>query len=403
MSCNRNCENNKPMGIIYPYSHGIMNACGCNCPTPPPIGGAQCPTGGSMQESAFMLVDNVPYIIDNTQTEYGQRINYAESVYTRITKRNDMACLNLDATIDMTEGIITNNLWNSYLIDKIGLLYDTLDGILDIQKSYTEVKMYFHVEDANGGVVYTNTETTIITKDKFHYTSINDFFVKSMKGIIITEIPALDFQGLYNFVIDKIEASVGIIHTKEHMTDQEINPFYQFTDNTTRIGMQHDAIAAVEADETILIASADINKGFPFQANLTTKMKFSFTAFTSTTIATGNTYDVYRALNNPSDVSIAELIEKVNTLTAKVETMGMVIEKLNTDVDELQTTVANIKPDIIEYAKNTEIEKGKLTYLEAGFVYQATETYTTTDDETTALADDLAADVEAGKLVRVSQ
>lgn len=403
--CNNGRKENdiNPMAVIYPYPNGIMNACGC-CPPPPPIGGVTYPSSGLMQESAFMLIDKTPYIIDNTQVEYGKRISVSENIYTRITRRTDVACLNMAATFDLTDTIITNTLWNSYLNDMISQAYATLEGVLPIQMSGVKFKLTFHIENASGGIEFSSNVSYTVQKNLFHYTDVMDYFVQSFKGMFITEIPQMDFNGVYNFVIDKLEAFVDTFDTKEHIVN-DLNPYYQFTNNNTRIVMQHDTIAQETPDDNILIAGIDINQAFPFQANLTTKVKISFTAFTANMIATGNTYDVYKCLTNPTDITIAALLKKINdleiALAAEHEALGQYEESNDAAVAAINTKLDGLYMTSVEYAKGIELKKGVFTYLEIGTVYQVAEDYTVTDDETTTLAEDLAADIDAGKLVSI--
>lgn len=408
MSCN--CENMKPgqpMGVIYPAPPMVPPcACVADCVQSRPAIATPYPAGQPMQENAFMLVNTVPYVIDNTLVTYGSGISVSESVYTRVTKRNDVACLNLSGTFDLTDGIITNALWNSYLNDMIAQKYATLEGVLPVQKSSVRFKLYYHVEDASGGVVYTSTHDCTVQQSKFHFTDVRDYFLQSFQGIYITEIPQLDYQGVYNFILDKMEAYVDVIDTKSHIVNG-LNPYYAFNSNNTHIAMQHDTIMAEAADTSVMIASIDIAVAFPFQANLTTKVKLSFTAFTCNMIATGNTYDVYKNLTNPTDITIAALLKKINDLeqglAAEHAALGQYEESNDAVVAAINTKLDGLYMTSVEYAKGVELKKGVFTYLEIGTVYQVAEDYTVTDDETTTLAEDLAADIDAGKLVSIKE
>jgi hypothetical protein len=55
-----------------------------------------------------------------------------------------------------------------------------------------------------------------------------------------------------------------------------------------------------------------------------------------------------------------------------------------------------------EYKKNTFYHKGAFTWITPGEVYQTTAEYTTTNDESITLEDALAADLAAGKLVKIT-
>jgi hypothetical protein len=103
------------------------------------------PASGQMQENAFMVVNTVPYVLDNTTTNYGTKISVSEQMYTQVTKRKDPSCINLDARIDMSGDIITNTVWNAFLQDTISGQYETLDQVLPIQKSGVKFKLYFHL------------------------------------------------------------------------------------------------------------------------------------------------------------------------------------------------------------------------------------------------------------------
>jgi hypothetical protein len=136
----------------------------------------------------------------------------------------------------MSGDIITNTVWNAFLQDTISGQYETLDQVLPIQKSGVKFKLYFHLENVSGGVVYESSITSIVKEHLFHYTDVNDFFVTSFKNVMATNIPQVDYAGIYTLIIDKMEAYVDTIDTKQHTTG-DMNPYYQWTDNNTHITM----------------------------------------------------------------------------------------------------------------------------------------------------------------------
>ena len=379
----------QPIAVMecYPYQKNMTpHQCDC-CTHMHQPETARFPVSGPMQENAFMLINNVPYITDNTNVSYGTKLSVSESIYTRFTKRKDPSCVNIAATIDMTGDIITNTAWNAFVQQVISSQYETLNDVLQIQKSSITFKIYFHVEDSTGGVVYESSVTTTIPKYQFHYTDVQDYFVTSFKDVVITNIPALDFQGVYNLIMDKIEAYIDTIDTYEHITDS-LNPYYQFINNNTHIVMQHNSIEEVEKDDTILIATADLDYTTPFQANLTTRVKISFTAFMSNMISCGNTYPIYKALYNPTEEIVSKLL--------------LQIQDLSTRLEALETEVGAIYSTAMEYKKNTYYHEGVLTWITKGELYQTTEAYTTTNDESITIEEAFAADIANGKLVIIS-
>lgn len=389
--CGCNCQ--PTIMVNYPYTRSAMYQCDC-CTAMHQPNTSRYPASGSMQENAFMVMNTVPYLVDNFTTNYGPKLSVSESIYTRVTKRKDPSCINLAAVIDMTGDIITNSVWNAFLEQTIAGQYETLDQVLPVMKSNVTFKLYFHVEDVNGGIVYESHMTSIVTDHLFHYTDVNDFFVTSFKNVMVTNIPQLDFQGVYNLILDKMEAYVDYIDTKEH-TEDDLNPYYTWANNNTKITLQHDTINGTIPDGNVLVASVDINHGMAVQLNVTTRLKVSFSAFMSNTIATGDTFGVYKSLYEPTQEIVDKLVKQVEDLTALVNALTTQVGKLQADVNNMYFTSE-------EYKKNTHYHEGALTWITKGTLYQVNENYTTTDDESVTVAQAFEADILAGKLIPVT-
>ena len=389
--CGCNCQ--PTIMVNYPYTRSAMYQCDC-CNAMYQPNTSRYPASGPMQENAFMVANATPYLVDNFTTNYGPKLSVSESIYTRVTKRKDPSCINLAAVIDMTGDIVTNSVWNAFLEQTIAGQYETLDQVLPIMQSNVTFKLYFHVEDVNGGVVYESHMTSIVKDHLFHYTDVNDFFVTSFKNVMITNIPQVDFQGVYNLVIDRMEAYVNYIDTKEH-TDDELNPYYTWANNNTKIMVQHDTINGTTPDGSLMIAVVDINYGMPVQLNVTTRLKLSFSAFMSNTIATGDAFGVYKSLFEPTQEIVDKLVKQVEDLTALVNTLTTQVGKLQADVNNMYFTSE-------EYKKNTHYHEGALTWITKGTLYQVNENYTTTDDESVTVAQAFEADILAGKLIPVT-
>lgn len=383
----------QPVLVSYPYTHGAMYQCDC-CQQMYQPETAKYPASGSMKENAFMIINNVPYLIDNTTTKYGTKLSVSENVYTRASKRPDPSCINITASIDMTGDVITNASWNAFLEQVISNEYEALESLLPMQHSSVFFKLYFHITDANGGIVYENTIDATVKDHLFHYTDINDFFLTSFKNVMVTNIPQVDYNGIYTLVIDKMEAYAKTLDTLAHVVPEEMNPYYIWRDNNTKIAVQHDAMQDI-VDATILIGSAYINYAVAVQLNVTTRLKFCFTAYMSNTIATNNTANVYNALYHPTEKLLAILARDVAILTTSVS-------DLQARVAALENQIITMKPRVKEYAKNTEYTKGDLVYNEIGYVYQVSATYTSTDDESVTVDEAFEADIAIGKLVQLS-
>ena len=388
------CQNFGPVvPPMYPYMGSNYYACDCCNYMHQPTSYNKYPSNGPMQENAFMLVNAVPYLIDNSNVTYGTKVSVSEGIYTRISSRKDISCVNLAGTIDMTGDIITNTAMNAFFVQTLENQYESIESLLNIQKTVVQFRLYFHVEDGQGGVVYESSTTANVQNYQFHYTDIHDYFVTSFKQIFCHEIPNLTFQGVYNLYLDKIEAYVNVIKTKDHVT-VETNPYYMFTNNNTNIAVQHDTIDSTEPDGAVMIASTEINWHIPFQANLTTKLKLSFTAFMSNMISSGNVFDIYNSLFTPTQEVINTLKQQVSILTTAVTDLQIKVAKLTADF-------ANFYYTSEEYRKNTHYHEGALVWVTKGTLYQVNASYTTTDDESVTVQEAFDADIEAGRLIPV--
>lgn len=301
----------------YPYNRPARDSytfCCCGGTTPPIN---QYPSAGPFVGSAFMMNDGNPFIMDSTQMTYGTVLTYSESVYTHLSKRDDLSCINLTGVFDMTDTSLTNTVRNDFLKQYISRKYMELQGVLPIVKTTFKFRIYYTITDMYGGTIQQRHVDTNVTDSKFHFTDIRDRYVQSAKGLVIDNIPAITYQGLYNITIDRIELIVGIIDTKQHLVDA-MNPFYQFIDNNQHIRLQSETIKNTPPDIEITVASCDVNRSFDYQANVTNRLRLTFTAFTSLPIACGDTMGIWNALNEPTDAVITQLRNEVTALEDEV-------------------------------------------------------------------------------------
>ena len=394
------CGGRVPVPRTYPFMMNGNYACDCcHQMYQPNPDNSKIPTAGMINGSLFTIVNNDPLLIQRDLFEYGTKISVSENVRTQVTRRSDMSCINLIGTFDLTEGnSITNDSLYSFLCNKIGSQFETNDHVLSILKSGFQVKILFTVLDEQGGVVYTNSVQSSNTIGKFHYTDVMDYFVESISNMMVTNIPAMDYAGMYILRLDRIEVYGRKIITKNHITEG-LNPFYAFTQNDTKISQQVDTINATQEDEVVLVAASNLNWSTTFQANITTRLKISFNVYTSNMIIAGNVYDVWSALYEPmEDVienmrnAITSMSETITALTARIEEQDAVIEALAHRVENIYYTSE-------EYVKSHYFHKGVITWLEPGTVYQTTEAYTTTDDESVTVEEAFNADIALGKLI----
>lgn len=394
------CGGRVPVPRTYPFMMNGNYACDCcHQMYQPNPDNSKIPSAGMINGSLFTIADNDPLLIQRDLFEYGTKISVSENVRTQVTRRSDMSCVNLIGTFDLTEGnIITNDSLYAFLCSKIGSQFETNDHLLSILKSGFQVKVLFTVLDEQGGVVYTNSFMSSNTVGKFHYTDIMDYFVESISNVMVTNIPAMDYAGLYVLRLDRIEVYGKKIITKNHIT-YGLNPFYAFAENDTKINQQVDTINATQEDETVLIAASNLTWSTTFQANITTRLKLSFNVYTSNMIIAGNVYDVWSALYEPMESiietmrnAITSMSETITALTTRIEEQDATIASLQQKVDDMYRTSE-------EFKKNTFYHKGVFTWITPGEVYQTTEAYTTTDDASVTVEQAFNADIALGKLI----
>lgn len=340
------------------------------------------PTNGQFMGSAFTLRNYNPFLFDSYNVRYGEIVNVSENLETRFTQRPDASCVNLAAKINMVEAINKNVVLEDYLEKCLSQGYETYREGIPLIKSGLTFRMYYTIFDDMGGVV-DERMTTVSTNDMLlHYTDIRDFFLQSAKAIFVDNIPAYDYGGLYRLVINKIELWVNVIDTAQHV-QQGYNPYYQFTDNNQRIVMQHDTIEACAPDDTIKLGTIDINYSIPFQANITTRLRVSFTAFMSDMIVVNQTYGIWNALYEPTEEKMKHLEDKITTLEETVGIMQASITNLEaliaeqaaintaqqTQIDDLSTAVSNLNESVTynlaQFSDQIEALAARVSALEA--------------------------------------
>ena len=302
---------------------------------------AEFPAAGPMKGSAFYMLNYYPYLFDNTHVRYGNFLNMAENVVTRISQRRDDSCVNLVGTFDMTSGIKKNAIMNDYLEQCIGKNYETMQQVFPIFQSDIVFRIYFSVLDEMGGFVYQNAATAATHDVVFHFTDIRDFFIQSAKSIFVANIPAMDYNGIYRLRIEKIEAYLNKINTIDHLETDGLNPYYAFTNNNNSIMLQHDVISGTLPDEQVLLATLNLDQVIPFQANITTRLRLSFTAFLSDMIAVPQTYGVWAAMFEPTQAKLEDLQNDVTTLKESVALINTTLANINAALNELRTTVSD--------------------------------------------------------------
>ena len=391
------------------------------------------PTNGMMKGSAFIMKNYYPYLFDNSHVRYGNMLNVSESVITRISQRTDPSCINLYGTFDLTHGLNKNALMTDHLQKCISQKCGELQNALPIIQSPITFRLYFSILDDMGGLVHQSAVTASTQDICFHFTDVRDFFVQSMKSIFYTNIPLMDYAGIYRLQLDKLKVYVNKINTIDHLTDQGMNPFYAFQDNNNRIVLQHDVISNTQPDESMVLASIPIGQTIPFQQNLTTRLKLSFTAFLSDLIAVPQTYGIYNAMFEPTGVTLAMVKQELSTLKdsvamingtlaqmgealnelrktvvahdTRIETNTNAIEELRTavasDEEELELRINDLEARVtkleavpfatLKYKKDKEFVKGQLTWVTYGQLYQVTKPFTACGT--------IETEVSAGRLV----
>jgi hypothetical protein len=418
---------------MYPYNRPARDSytfCVCGKNPCTPSGDLRYPAGGPFVGSAFAMYNTMPYLIDSTTMNYGQVLNYANTIETTVTQRNDPSCINLAASFNITDNVLTNTVRMDFLKKYISRKYEELSGVLPILKGDLRFKVYYTVKDQYGGITHTGTCEAFANSTNFHFTDVKDVYVQSAKCLIIENIPAMTYQGLYTFILDRIEVYAKVINTKDHMIDA-MNPFYVFTDNNTKIALQHETIDSMAPDDEIMISACDINRAFEYCANVTNRVRLSFVAFTSIPIACGDTSGVYESLNEPTEQIINQLRLEVSDLYEEVAQLRDMILAQNTKIATLEgqvelnknnittntsnittlqsitsahastledherriTALEGIPLAVIWYRAGFEFVRGQLTYLNPGVLYQATQTFTASGN--------LTDDINEGKLVPI--
>ena len=313
------------------------------------------PTNGPFMGSTFVLDNYHPFLFDSYNVRYGEIVNVSENLETRFTQRPDASCVNLAAKINMVEAINKNVVLEDYLEKCLSQGYETYREGIPLIKSTLTFRMYYTIFDDMGGVVDERMSTVSTNDALLHYTDIRDFFLQSAKAIFVDNIPAYDYAGLYRLAINKMELWVNVIDTAQHV-QQGYNPYYQFMDNNQRIMLQHDTIEACTPDETMKLATIDINYSIPFQANITTRLRVSFTAFWSDLIVVNQTYGIWNALYEPTEEKMKHLEDEIATLK---ETDAL----LQAQIDALQQTVANLVEIVSGHTTAIEQNATDLTNL----------------------------------------
>ena len=407
----------------YPFNRPARDSYTfCCCGPSNPLNGkdpitSAYPSSGMFKGSAFAMFNGDPYIMDSTNMKYGQVLVYSENVYTNVSQRDDLSCINLAARFDMTDTSLSNTVRNDFLKQYISRKYLELEGVLPVIKTEYKIRIHYTIRDVDGGTINSTHVDTDIKDSYFHFTDIKDRFVQSLKGLVVATIPAITYQGLYNITIDRVELIVQIINTKEHLVDA-MNPFYTFVNNNAEIVLHNDIIEPTEKDSTLVIATCDVNRSFDYQANITNRLRISFTAFTSVPIACGDTMGIWNALNEPTDAVISQLRNEVTALEDEVAALHAKDEDLQTEIDSLSGQVelnknniaslttrvmtlesANAAKDtllaeiisriekleriplaLVSYAEGVNFIKSQITWRGYGELYQVTRNFTASGD-----------------------
>ena len=347
------------------------------------------PVSGAINGNLFMVDDGIPFIFDSTMTTHGSKINCGDSIFTRINRRSDVSCLDISATVDMTDSPIkTNAVLRQYLLDVISLNNVNLDKVLPVFKSGIKIKLYYNILDMNGGVVESRTMECIPKTMKLHETNVADYFVTSLSSYMIADIPAMDYAGIYQIELTKLEAIVYSLNTKDYADGG--NPFYSWDQSLNKVNLNHAGIESAENPTSAVLIEKYLSYRQEFTGNVSTRFKFSFVTYLSNFIYTANNaYDIYAALYSTTEARIKALEDLVAELSATVTQQEDRITAL-----ENRVTTLEIAPKIaVEYAEGVELHIGELTWEVVGKMYQATETFTASGD--------LDADVQAGKLIAI--
>ena len=351
----------------YPFTRPARDSYGfCPCP-PTPHPSKNChpgpkpnphrfPTFGNFIGSGFALQDTWPYLIDTTTLQYGQVLSYSEAVVTKVTRRNDSSCINLAATFDLTNTDLNNVVLMDFLKKNISKKYAQLQGVLPIIKDSLKFKIYYTITDYDGGVVHNGVIQRYTQNEHFHFTDVKDMYVTSAHDIVMENIPAMTYAGLYTITIDKVEVYVYTLDTLAH-SPGGMNPFYQFTDNNMKIMLQHDIIEGTEPDNEILVSETPVNVAIDYRANVTNRIKLSFTAFMSMVIAAPDTEGVWDVLTEPTEEVVAQMRQELSQAEQDIIDLQNRDAEQQAEIDELRNQVTLNKNNISSLTN-------RVTYLE---------------------------------------
>lgn len=324
----------------YPYAE--HHACGAHCTmacnhTPPPPVHPQTPTGW-VKENKFRIVDGYPYLVDMPMLKWGPKVRTSEQLETKVVQRREISCVRLDAVFDCTTSMSTNTTLRNYFKQIIERKYLPLDGILPIIQEWTSFKLNYHVENMMGDTVLDNSAVVSIKEGFCHLTDVRDLTLTSFKGIFMVDIPDLTQYGSerYILVLDSIEVYVTGFNTLEYLDDPALNPFYAFAENYTRIDISHEAVSKIDPDyPKMIITEIPLRKTYAFDAAVTTRLKLAFTAYLSDLILSGNTFDVWSALTQPTDAIIAQMKTDLDTMNERLQTLNVTVENQNVTIANL--------------------------------------------------------------------
>lgn len=365
----------RPLPPSYPYINPITNDTYSGqiyhehnqFPVP-----GQLPASGPFKGNGFMVKNYYPYLFDTSFVRYGNFISMPENCVTRVSRRPVDSCIDLSGTFDMTTGINKNSVLAEYLEKCVAHKGDQLQGIFPIIKPTLTFKLYYRILDEMGQVVHQAAVSVAVKDLVFHFTDIRDYYVQTAKSIFLTNIPSMDFAGIYRLSLDRLECYGEAINTIDHVHG-DLNNHYAFANDNTSILLQPDVIAATPTDEFILLSSVEINQQLPFTANITTRLKLSFTAFLSEMIALPNVYKVWSAMFEPTNITLAALKEEVSGLRDSISLINIQLHEISNALNELRTTVSG-------HTTTLEDHTNRIAELGAELLNNSTEVDSRLDD-----------------------
>ena len=197
-------------------------------------------------------------------------------------------------------------------------------------KSMLFMTVHYTIYDYNGDLAYSGAKVVDINYMKFHPTDVDDYFVSSFSGSLVTNIPQFDYQGLYTISIDSVTLDAVAVDVKSLLDGEELNPYYQFVNNNTKIVIQHDTVENVTDEnfiKAVMLAECKVNKSFTFQANVTTRLKIAYKTYISDLTAVPNTFNIWDALTNPSKKTIEQLIDEIELLKEELNTLKTFVDE----------------------------------------------------------------------------